>query len=305
MLCVIVARRAGITAQVFPFWLSEAIYMHPAKDKEKDATADILVTALLYKRCGRGVPCPETYEFSVLHFGEIKVQGDRIDTLDPKNWHWANEAINKTDGRGFRVGKRGVHFRTEGLHVRNRVFGRIDFPILAERVETDLEVWPDTETRDKLQEVGITEPLFTKINVRLRPNWDELPEFSICRFGFSTSANIPKGGRKETIFPAFGPFWVMEELESRLRKRMPESAREIFGAEYHNTAFGLRETQYDLVMAGNPDHDYSVIFGGQYNLTPPFWLSKPIEKKTKKRPMVFSFTPRDLDFRVQVLATPC
>ena len=66
-----------------------------------------------------------------------------------------------------------------------------------------------------------------------------------------------------------------------------------------------RETQYDIVMIGNPSSfSYSVVNGHVYRQSPVFTVVNPPKTDDEgSNPWVFSFTPEDLGFRIQVKAT--
>lgn len=300
MLCLIAS--SGQESLVVPLWVHEAVVMHPTTPPE----AEIWVTVALHVESHNG----SHGEFSLVHPGSISKPEDKFESLFGEEEDWINYSINHTKGRKIKTSDDGNSLVLE--HdikgpLPMTMWGELEYalkPVFPIHIgATDggtITTWPDAKLIKQVQDSGCDVP-FTQVSLDIPRS--EGRNLCICRLCFKTGQGIRRAGIPgQFVFPAYGPNEMVSEIREALRK-LPNAMQEPFLHRYRQATKGFREIQYDVTMLGCPHgHTYIVDWGDEHRATPMFTVKDPTDSERSRQ--VFSFTPRHLSFRLQVLAVP-
>lgn len=307
-LCVVPS--CDVSQGVYPFWVQEGIIMQASGEGPGDPAALARIWVTLCFRIDSAGFCDEEappLRLGVLHPGPISQIEDQSNTLLDENF-WLNRAVNYTEGRGIRVRDDGLidltHKRPP-LHDLSIDFDPESYPVrgvtpLPLEVATGQSHTEPQHDRCVLSADGLEgeHPALQVVVPReLCPEPGSTRDF-IIRWSFKTSKVERVGG--EASFPVYGTRRTFEHLRRSIRRSAKEMTperrsfyREFEGHVVHPT--------YDVIMVGVPDHHvYDVDIGNAHRKTESFRLDKFPE--TERPPIVFSFTPENPDFLINIRA---
>ena len=309
-MCLVASARGE--SLVVPLWVHEAIVMHPAESPK----AEIWVTIAIHVE--HDDTCPA--RLTLVHPGGISPPRnesesllenvDEWESLLKKKKAWLNYCINHTDGRSILCSEDG-----QSLSLEHDIKGPLPFtmweeleyalkPVYPVKIGSsdgaEVEVWPGQDVSKKVHDKGCEIP-FTEISVTVPRDKDK--KLRICRFQFETKHGIKKAGiLGQYLFPAYGPNEMVSEIREALLS-LPQDLQAPFLERYRKATEGFREIQYDVTMLGCPrGHTYIVDWGDEHRATPMFAVPDPEVLEASRQ--VFSFTPKHLNFRLQLLAVP-